>query len=189
MNKIESSYEMVIPEGTSIERKIAGYVALKKGWLHGEGVGPSSETIKLAIQLAKQVIKDMLDVDSAPGGDGSIRIIVYGKAEPRTKYLQIAVAPRAKFWCRRYERVTISDKWKIIDFQPNLNREKIAAIIDSFKREIYGECRNTSASWQSDTTSKTWEPSTALLSRTSGEEYLSYLNLVPRLKVHQFATT
>ena len=65
-----------LPENTTKD-KIRGFSSFKKGWHFGEGVPPSKELLKIAVNMADRVALSGFRSDAFPGIDGEIMVTAY----------------------------------------------------------------------------------------------------------------
>src|ERR1035437_6396642 len=65
-----------------IQKKIESFGELKKGWHFGEGIGPSSETLRDALALHASILANGFKKTGAfPGIGGEIRITIYDESD------------------------------------------------------------------------------------------------------------
>lgn len=80
MNMVNGSNDGTgrLTENPATDRKIRSFTSLENGWLFGEGVAPSVETIAIALKLNETAIgKGFASTDAFPGPRGQVAVAVY----------------------------------------------------------------------------------------------------------------
>jgi hypothetical protein len=164
-----SSYFFVELPHPIADSKIHGYLSLKDGWHHGQGITPKLKTVKRALRIARYARNNLLAVDSAPGLAGEIQLALYDRETPKAKYLEVTIEPDGSFNVARFE--SKSGRWEITNDDDLESVERVQQVVNDFWREI-AVCRASSGYSLSPITLKTSGGSVASPSRTQETQYL-----------------
>ncbi|MGD9365496.1 MAG: hypothetical protein PVH87_07355 [Desulfobacteraceae bacterium] len=165
--------------------KIKSFKRLPEGWHLGEGTPPKKGTINEAVKIAEYAHNNFLLIDSAPGLEGEVQLVLYHEKNKDNKYIECTLEGDKTYNITAYEKR--NNIWAITK---DLNVESIKDIekeIDNFVREIF-LCQITSGSYPKNNIIVTLEDSQVSPLKTSGAEYQLSANHAFQTPEPQYAT-
>lgn len=169
MTNISASVNnIVIPisDMLAFEKKIRAFSKLRKGWDYGEGIVPNKETREKAIAIAKQGHQNLFTIDSTPGSNGEIEVVLYRK--PPQKHLSIRVfCTKGKVELEAAEYKKTDNGWKLVK-RDSLNEQEVDHYIFQYSLSYQNKWQSTSAPYLRIRTVATSKASVPPHSKMSG---------------------
>jgi len=166
--------------------KIESFLKLPEGWNYGEGVPPDAKTIEKALEIARYAYNNFLLIDSAPGLEGEVQIVLYHPISKEDQYLECTFEKYGPFNITFYKKQR--NKWSVIkDFDVD-SLGGIKTEIDNFTKEIF-KCLNISEYSQKDIILVSWKDFPAWHSKTLEAEYQLYENHAYQVPEVQYVVT
>ncbi|MDP2644199.1 MAG: hypothetical protein Q8P24_04620 [Desulfobacterales bacterium] len=128
-----SNNYLFIPISEYFSEKIKGFKRLPKGWNRGDGVPPDDRTIYESIEIANYAYNNFLLIDSVPGLDGEIQIVLYHQKTKEQQYIELTFESN-NYNITHFENK--NKKWKIIKDYNVKSLKDIKNEIDKFIREM-----------------------------------------------------
>lgn len=121
--------------------KVREFLEMEEGWHFGEGVTPTRETAKIALNIAEKASLSLLSTDVFPGISGEIQLSVYHK----NHYLEFIVEPNGAI---TYARESDDQE---IEYEEGIRIENAIEKLNNLVEEIWP---NTSEHYTPDILTK-----------------------------------
>lgn len=132
-----SEYKIFPVSESHASSTVRNYQTYKEGWDDGEGLPPSQETIKRALEVVTFTENNLLSIETDLCLDGAVLLTIYNQESSKEIYMELTIEGLGKTCCSVFKRT--GDRWSI---SSNEHCEDISQI-----KSVISNLRSISSKW------------------------------------------